>query len=309
MLKYLIIQLDDTSTSFCHYPNSRTERKLIELDDLKAAIFWAMKENLMIQFLYPDYELPREYSDAIESIDHVKIKPAECGAKEDILVANSFDGLKKLPENVTVVLRVSSEELKELLEKLRPVLANTVRLNVVITDAARMGDEAIALYAEVLDELAGLVKSEYEGGHAVQLNLLTDRMLLDAMNNCNAGWESLTVAPDGKFYICPAFYLDGESSVGSPAEGLDIRNPQLFRLDHAPICRNCDAYQCRRCVWLNKKMTLEVNTPSHEQCITAHTERNASRKLLAEIRKLGEFLPEKEIPEIDYTDPFDKIAR
>lgn len=309
MLKYLIIQLDDTSTSFCHYPNSRTERKLIKLDDLKAAILWAMKENLMIQFLYPDYELPQEYSDVIESIDHVKIKPAECGAKENILVANSFDGLKKLPENATAVLRVSSEELKELPEKLRPVLGKMARLNVVITDAERMGDEAMASYAKVLDELSALVKSEYEVGHAVQLNLLTDRMLLDAMNNCNAGWESLTVAPDGKFYVCPAFYLDEENSVGSPAEGLDIKNPQLFRLDHAPICRNCDAYQCRRCVWLNKKLTLEVNTPSHEQCITAHAERNASRRFFAEIRKLGEFLHGKDIPEIDYTDPFDKIAR
>lgn len=309
MLKYLIIQLDDTSTSFCHYPSRDSGRKLISLNDLKVAILWAMKENLMIQFLYPDYELPQEYSDAIESIDHVKIRPAECGAKEDILVANSFDALKKLPENATVVLRISSEGLKELPEKLHPVLANMARLNVVITDSERMGDEIMASYAKVLDELAGLVKSEYECGHAVQLNLLTDRMLLDAMNNCNAGWESLTVAPDGKFYICPAFYLDGENSVGSPSEGLDIKNPQLFRLDHAPICRNCDAYQCRRCVWLNKKMTLDVNTPSHEQCITAHAERNATRKLLAEIRKLGEFLPGKDIPEIDYTDPFDKIAR
>lgn len=34
-----------------------------------------MKENLMIQFVYPDYELPQAYKDAIESIDHSKIMP------------------------------------------------------------------------------------------------------------------------------------------------------------------------------------------------------------------------------------------
>ena len=54
-------------------------------------------------------------------------------------------------------------------------------------------------------------------------------------------------------------------------------------------------------------MTLEVNTPSHEQCVLAHMERNASRELLQNIRKHGTFLPEqKEIKEIDYLDPFDK---
>ena len=143
----------------------------------------------------------------------------------------------------------------------------------------------------------------------VHFNLLTDRMFLDKMNNCNAGDESITLAPDGKFYICPAFYLDGSKAVGDLENGLDIKNRQLYRLDHAPICRKCDAWQCRRCVWLNRKTTLEVNTPSHEQCVVAHIERNASRRLLKEIRTLGEFLPEKEIKEIDYLDPFDIIKQ
>ena len=52
-------------------------------------------------------------------------------------------------------------------------------------------------------------------------------------------------------------------------------------------------------------MTLEVNTPSHEQCIVAHTERNVSRNLLQNIRKQGVFMPEVEIKEIAYLDPFD----
>ena len=109
--------------------------------------------------------------------------------------------------------------------------------------------------------------------------------------------------------ITSAFYLDGSKAVGDLENGLDIKNQQLYRLDHAPICRKCDAWQCRRCVWLNRKTTLEVNTPSHEQCVVAHIERNASRKLLEEIRTLGEFLPEKEIKEIDYLDPFEIIKQ
>ena len=92
------------------------------------------------------------------------------------------------------------------------------------------------------------------------------------------------------------------NSIGDLVNGLDIKNKQLHRLDHAPICKHCDAWQCKRCIWLNHKTTLEVNTPSHEQCVISHLERNASRELLRRIN-----LPNKEdIKEIDYLDPFDK---
>jgi len=73
MLQYLVILLDDTSVAYCHAENPLKERNLIPLDTLKKAILFGMKENLMIQYVYPDYELPEEYNEVIESIDHVKI--------------------------------------------------------------------------------------------------------------------------------------------------------------------------------------------------------------------------------------------
>ena len=48
-----------------------------------------------------------------------------------------------------------------------------------------------------------------------------------------------------------------------------------------------------------------MNTPCHEQCVVAHTERNASRRLLAAIREKAEFMPEVEIKDINYLDPFE----
>ena len=88
MLKYLIIQLDDTSVSYCHYENSKEHSKLIGLEDLKSAILFAMKENLMIQFLYPNYELPQEYKEVIHSIDHSKIVSSLC---EDTMLLSNAD--------------------------------------------------------------------------------------------------------------------------------------------------------------------------------------------------------------------------
>ena len=123
-----------------------------------------------------------------------------------------------------------------------------------------------------------------------------------------SGKSGGTLAPDAKFYVCPAFYLGNDGyAIGDLQKGLDIKNPQLYRIDHAPICKRCDAYQCRRCVWLNRKMTLEINTPSHEQCVISHLERNASQQLLTSIRLAGDFLVGREISTLNYLDPFDNI--
>ena len=148
------------------------------------------------------------------------------------------------------------------------------------------------------------VKEAFVQGLLPQINLLTDRILLDKMNNCNAGIENITLAPNGKFYVCPAFYLENENdSVGDLVTGINIKNKYLYQLQNAPLCRKCDAYQCKRCVWLNRKTTREVNTPSHEQCVVAHIERNAGRELLYDLQAFGAW-KEKSIGEINYLDLF-----
>lgn len=314
MLKYLIIQLDDTSVSFCHYSNGSTKPRLIGLNVLKDALFWSMKENLTVQFLYPDYELPAEYKDVISGIDHADIvsstcKDADLQKHADVVVMDKWGTIVDYPfsREQAYVIRTALEDLLSNAALLNTALQNVTRLNVVITDIENFGKDIEAKYSQFLENLNEKIYQEYKNNHGVQLNILTDRMMLDAMNNCGAGEESITLAPDGKFYICPGFYLDGSDNVGDVETGLDVKNAQLYKLDHAPICRICDAWHCKRCVWLNKKLTLEVNTPSHEQCVMAHIERDASRKLLAKIREIGQFLPEKEIPEINYLDPFNKL--
>lgn len=311
MLKYLIIVLDKTSTSFCHYSNPNTERELMPLDTLKSGILFGMKENLNIQFVYPDYDLPQEYKYTIHSIDHTDIRPVTLADDAKVIVINSWAELDslELKKDVAYVLRTSKVELFDKYALLGETINQTSRLNVVITDLETFTDADFETYKRILAELAQAVKKLYANSKSPQLNLLTDRMMLTEMNNCNAGSESITLAPDGKFYVCPAFYLEGTYSIGD-LNSLDIKNPQLYRLDHAPICRSCDAFHCKRCIWLNRKTTLEVNTPSHQQCVVSHLERNASRQLLSEIRQLGMFLPDKpEIPYIDYLDPFENVSR
>ncbi len=314
MIQYLVILLDDTSVSFCHYANPKAECRLMPIKTLKAGILFGMRENLNIQFVYPDYELPQEHKDAIETIDHVNIASASAPVKADVVILNGPESVVA-EKTKTYVVRLSKAELFAGMDEISSLIAASDRVNVVITDIETFTDSDFNEYKKCLKKLADKVEQEYMNGRSPQLNILTDRMMLDKMNNCGAGDTTITLAPDGKFYVCPAFYLAGDDedfglgkskfSIGDIDNGLDIKNPQLYKLDHAPLCRICDAWQCRRCVWLNRKTTYEMNTPSREQCVIAHLERNASRELLAAIRKHGAFMPGTEIKEIDYLDPFD----
>lgn len=315
MLKYLVIQICDTAPSFCHYYNPNSKQNLIPLVALKAGILFGMKENLNIQFIYPDFELPKEYKEAIDTIDHVDIvsfwnKDEELLKKADIIIIDSWkDVTEHLKKDKTYILRTSKDNLFKSYRKLVEVLPNVERINVVLTDIPDFKDDDFEKYKVMLFDISEFLAKDYIAGESPQTNLLTDRMVLKGMNNCNAGDEVITLAPDGKFYICPAFYLFGERSEGDLKKGLKIRNTQLFKLSHAPICRKCDAFQCKRCVWLNEMLTLEINTPSREQCIISHLERNESRMLLNKIREHGVFMPEIEIKEIDYLDPFEIVNK
>ena len=150
MLQYLIILLDDTSTSYCHYDNYNVKSRLISLDNLKAGIFYAMKENLMIQFVYPDFELPQEYKEVINTIDHSVIVSSLCEdtvLKEDadVVVMHDWDRVEKFQFNIDIsyVLRTTKSDLFDKYSILIPFLGMVRRWNIVITDVESFTDTLI----------------------------------------------------------------------------------------------------------------------------------------------------------------------
>lgn len=313
MLQYLIILLDRQSTTFCHHDVPAGPAKLIEPDTLRRAIRFAMIENLTIQFVYPATDLPDEHKQLIESIDHSKIMPSTSPlvADADVIVLDRWGQVvsDQLDKDIAYVLRTPFAALLAHEDELVKVLEKGVRFNIVVTDVETATESDLERYKAFAEAVADRLIDCYQRGISPQTNLLTDRLVLTAMNNCGAGDTSLTLAPDGKFYICPAFCFDGSEAVGDLDNGVSIPNAQLYKLKYAPICRKCEAWQCKRCVWLNRRLTLEVNTPGRQQCIMAHHERNASRRLLLAVRQHGTFLPETDIPAIDYIDPFDNIKK
>lgn len=309
MLQYLVVILDDLSVAYCHASNPLKERNLIPVDTLKRAILFGMKENLMIQFVYPDYVLPEEYNVIIESIDHIKIG-------RDVAVYND---IPETVEEENVVLRITIEDFLDRQDSFAALLSQVNRLNICLTNIDSFKDDQIDEYAKALSTLNGSLLNQYLAGKQPQLNIITDRLQLAKMHNCGAGDSNITIAPNGKFYLCQAFYYDermgvstrlnynthsSDWSVGDLESGLSIPNQQLLKIDHAPLCRVCDAYHCNRCIWLNRKLTWDNNTPSHQQCVIAHLERNASRNLQNQLIAKGCSFGEI-IKEINYLDPFD----
>ncbi len=138
MLQYLIILLDDASTSYCHYESICPSNHLIELTKLKAGIRFAMKENLMIQFVYPESDLPDVYKESIETIDHSKIIPSTSPMVDeaDIVVFNNWkDAIGfALDSSSTYVLRICKVDLFAQVDVIKTLISKVSRLNLVITD-------------------------------------------------------------------------------------------------------------------------------------------------------------------------------
>ncbi len=309
MMKFLIIQLCDSSISFCHYSAGKTP-KLISLDNLRHGILWAIKRGLYLQVLYPDYDLPKEYNNLLNQNPHVKIASYR-NQQSDVLVFNdweSFDSFEDFTEN-PIIIRTTVSDFLENHFMLRERLNRFNRVNIVFTDVDAFEDSDISEYENALSNLSEGILKSHRNGNDVQLNLLTDRLMLTEMNNCNAGIESIMLAPDGNFYVCPAFYHEHDSDIGNPFAGVNILNQHLLKSDHAPICRNCDSYHCKRCIWLNKKTTFEVNTPRRQQCVMSHIERKVSKKLLEKICEIGNVAHYVQILDINYIDPFEKLTR
>lgn len=313
-MKYLIVILDKAAQSFCYYKNNNKKSELISIENLKKIIFFAQKEGMAINFLVGNTELPKSYKEEIDKISHIFISPIVYKDKtlEDVIAIDYSSNLKKEIERLkdsdisNIILRVEKKDITKLSDIVKEFDNKYKRLNITLLDIDKYTKNDFDVYKKELEKISNIYIDNLKQNKQIEINIISDRLFLEQMNNCEAGINHITFAPNGKFYICPAFYYEDEKqSIGDLEKGIEIKNQQLYKLDHAPICRICDAYQCKRCIWLNRRTTLEVNTPSHEQCVVSHLERNQSRETLKETN----FYKDKKIKKINYLDPFEKVKR
>jgi CXXX repeat peptide maturase len=311
MLTHLLVLVDGSAPSFCHYAGGGGPAGLMPPATLRKAVAFAADHGLSLTFVLGRDELPPEHRAVLAGTTHAAIVPAALAGRypDAVLVADpdAAEGIAGAGRHV--ILRAPREKLSELAALVRTVLAKAARLDIRLGDIDRYTAADIGEYERQLEAAAAYVTGVYRRGRLPEVSIFSDRMLLGAMNNCDAGVVHLTAAPNGNLYICPGFYYDDEDNpAGSLENGAAIANSRLLRLANAPVCSCCDAYHCKRCVYLNKKMTLEWNTPSREQCVLAHLERNTARSVQQALLAVPPFARQRLIPAIDYLDPFEQIA-
>ncbi|MGA2033137.1 MAG: CXXX repeat peptide maturase [Thermoguttaceae bacterium] len=321
-IETLIVILDSAAVAFCNYVNPHygaAKPDWMPLPVLREARRFAAEKGLRLIYLAGRHPLPAPCVQEIGKGPHVSIAPLALRRRMSgaIPVLEAADvaalGRSRGPRIENAILRLGRKDMPRLGAIFTRLAGKMKRLNVCLFDVGRYREADFDVYRQQLDSLAEQVARLDRPADGTECNLLTDRLMLRAMNNCDAGVRHLTVAPNGRFYLCPGFYCQNEAdAVGSLHDGPEIRNAHLLTVEYAPICRRCDAYQCRRCVLLNKQLTEEANTPSRQQCVTSHIERDASRRLLQTLQRAGrlnESAAMGPIPRLDHLDPFELLTR
>jgi CXXX repeat peptide maturase len=325
-LKQIVVILDAAAVSFCYYKNPvpSTKSKLISLSRLKQITEFAEQQNYSINFIYGNKRPSRAYEKIIEASEHVKIAPLNYLNiyKDCVYVINDRDipRINKIPNNggYNINLRLSKKKLTQCASVVATLAEKCSRLNLYLLDLDTYTEEELQIYGEQLRDIEQTVLSVYQSGKNVEFGFISDRLVLSSMRNCDAGLSHITFAPNGKFYICPGFYHDYKNHpLGTVARGIEIKNQRLLQLENAVICSFCDAYHCKRCFYLNKKITGEIATPSHQQCVSSHLERESSRIVREGLEGLVENVDKlQEVPKLNYLDPievaeqnYDKLER
>jgi radical SAM peptide maturase (CXXX-repeat target family)/CXXX repeat peptide maturase len=301
--KYLKIIVDDSLKSHCRYTipqDFNTNSVMDEMTFLKALQF--AKENNFVPVIIGETEFTHQY--ATEFISILDNKSANF--KNKIIL---FDNKVDIEHGENYILKINRYNISNINKFINQIVGQNsklaMRINIIPEELKNWTAEDIRLYQEELETLAYFIFESYKKDIVVEVNALTDLLNLNKMCNCDAGVDQYTLAPNGKFYICPGFYYNGQDDyIGDIDDGVTIANNDHYSIKNAPVCNSCDVYHCSRCMFLNKKLTNEYRVPSKNQCTISHVERNTAMLLQKLFRSIGIYFA-NEILIVNHMDPID----
>jgi uncharacterized protein len=302
--KYIQIMLSDDITPHCSYRNWKNTDNVASEELVEKAIDFAEKNNFEPVLLGSAEEVKSKKLKDYISLTNSSISSAN--NKSILIYDNNADSINEKSDTCIVLVKI--ENIENITGWVKKISTASNRINIVLENIEAWNTDATERYEKQLENLVDFIEGTYEQSNPVEINILTDRIYFDSHSSCTAGTKTFTLAPNGKFYICPAFYFENpDNSIGSLNEGIKNEYGSLMEVENAPICNNCDAYQCKVCKYLNKKLTDEYNVPSKVQCIISHVERNKSKELQQRLISRGFISNENIIKAINYLDPLDNI--
>lgn len=301
----MLFLLSDDFVSMCSYRNQCTGKSMMSDAVLQDGLHFAFRNFFRPILVYGDNDI--KIQTCFEKYDILFILPArryiqELEHYEYCLVFDEEyrEYIEQVPFQSNIIFNVDSKNISELSVKVIELLNRCNRLNLNILEYNSAFD--LEMYENQLKKIANYIIGYYkETGIQKEINVLTDILFMHEHEGCQAGSNLLAYAPDGKIYICPAFYAEEKSSVGDTEEGILIGNQQLLTKEYMPLCNRCDTYQCENCKYINKKYTKEVNVSPAFQCKKAHIERKVSMKIQEELNDTWNF--SNKLSDIIYNDP------
>ncbi|MEG0051347.1 MAG: radical SAM peptide maturase, CXXX-repeat target family [Terrisporobacter sp.] len=303
--KYLQFIVDSNMKPHCRYENWHGIDEKMSNDIFTKGIDFSKENNFVPIILGENKKLNSD--DYLKFINGTEFKNS---STEIPIFYNEYlekINICKINGDISILI-INKVSINSIYDSVKLLLNNFIRVNIVIKDEEKWDEADVDKYKQELKKISTLIIEKLKNNLETEVNVLTDRLSLRNMSNCDCGEETFTLAPNGRIYMCPAFYYnDVNSNIGDLKDGIHIKNKYLLKLKEAPICSQCDAYQCNRCKFLNIMTTGEISIPPKNKCLISHIEREESRVLQEQLVELKLLKTDNVIPKLYYSDPLEKI--
>lgn len=309
--KHLYFILADNSVEHCNYSNKKTD-KFMSTEVLNKGLEFTDKNFYRPVLLHSNSKGPIDYNKLTKYKDKIDIYPIEKELEMDNVLGYpvySSQNIQKVSEKSICVLNVEENEVDILDKMVIQLLTRFQRININL----KVSNNSFPLdvYREKLKNISNVLLQYYQRGIFKEINKITDVLLLDEMENCDFGVNNYALAPNGKIYICPAFYYDNpDNYICSIGEEIGFKNSHLLNIKHSKFCGQCNIYSCNRCIYDNKKKTREYSVPGSLQCKVSAIEYRTSYDFINGVEESKIQTPQfRKIKELEHDDIIEKIQK
>lgn len=289
--RQLLFLLNENYVSMCSYHNSHPAGKEMTSLDIKKGLEYTYAESMQPVFLHSKNMENKAEQEDYEQYNIMHIIPAMHYEYADkfyeyklVFDPDSIDRVSAIKKQDYVFLNIQSNEIEKIFKCVKNLFQITDRINLNIQEIDKTFNRD-AYKNELMVCAEFLIENLKKTGKMKELSILTDILFLTEHDGCPAGEKTYCYAPDGRLYICPAFYSEKEKDIGNLEKGLENKNNHLFTFDYMPLCQMCDDYHCENCKYINRKYTREVNISPSFQCMKAETERLVAQWLQKELKE------------------------
>ena len=279
-VKSIWLQLAPNAALCCQEPvrSADTGDEPISIDLLSAIAAFQAQHSWNCTILANEDGIPPVYQKLCDRMNAEFVVPAGPravvpGKRTAISFESSCaDPAAEYPGASRAILRIRRDCLSRLAEIILALSDNFPDVSIRHPELLDYEDADIATYGDQLSEVGRRLLDKGQSWKGYRIDRLTDRFRLEVPNECGAGVTKLAVASTGRLYTCPAAMVGSEPPCGHVLDHLELPNRHLLTRRYSVPCGKCGALHCSRCIYLNKRATLEFCVPPRNVCRLAHVE-------------------------------------